>query len=204
MTRITFPITFVIFLLFYGSTFSQNCKNVFLDKKDEFTGKQVKASKTRVSKKGAYEEASLQIDKVDDSLKLTFIYSNSDRRFADAGVFSCQKGDKIYLLLQDTTVLKLELAGQGYSSRNENAGVGTEILLGRYSGLAKSNKTIFEPEYRLDQTTIQILRTKKVIKIRVEAHGVKGDTGRKLENIELALEKKESDQFLEDVNCVLK
>lgn len=198
-----FIISAISFLLLGLTSFSQDCKGLIQNKKDEFTGEQIKTSNTLVFKKGSYEKAFFQIDKISDSLILTFIYNNSDRRFANAGIFSCTKGDKIFLLLEDTTVLKLDLIGQQYSSRSESAGVGTEILLGRYAGFSKSNKVIFESEYKLSLSDLHILKSKKILKIRVEASGAKGDTGQKLKNIELAILVKEAMQLQKDIGCIL-
>lgn len=193
-----------VILLFWGlNAFAQDCKNLRINKKDEFTGEQIKQSKTHIFKKNTYEEAYFQIDKTSDSLKLTFLYNNSDRRFANAGVFSCQQGNRMFVMLEDSSVLKLNLKGQFYYSRTETAGVGTEILLGSYAGLAKSNKVIFEPEYTLTSADMDNLKDKKILKIRVEASGVKGDTGQKLENIELVISGKDAIQFQKDVICIL-
>jgi len=197
--------TLFAFALLYGSiSFSQDCKNLILNKKDEFTGELTKVSKTKISKSGGYEEAHFQIDRSGDSLHLTFIYANTNMGAADAGMFSCEKGDKIYLLLEDSSVLKLELKGQYYASRNESAGVAEEVLFGRLASFSKANKIIFEPEFQLDFGKLNLLIEKKIKKIRVESRGQKGYTGKKIKNIEMEIGDKESEQFKKDARCILK
>lgn len=197
-------ILFIFCFAFSINVYSQDCKNLILNKKDEFTGKQTKTTKTIIFKKGNYEESFLIINKISDNFQLAFIYSNSTTRFANSGVFSCYKGDKIFILLEDSSVISFDLVNDVYTSRSESAGVGAEILLGAYAGLAKSNKTIFEPEYHITISELDILKNKNILKIRVEANGAKGDTGQKLKNIELLINKNEANQFKNDVNCILK
>jgi hypothetical protein len=181
---------------------AQNCDNIIKNEIDEFTGEKVVVSKTKITSGGRYKEAFVQIDRISDSLSLTFIYHNSNMAISDAGVYTCVKGDKMYFLFEDKSVLKLELDGEYYTPRTESAGATTRVLLGRYSNLAKSNKIIFEPAYLFTMDDLDLLASKKATKIRVETRGNAGDTGKKVGNIELVLGDEESSQLMTDAKCI--
>lgn len=196
-------ISFTLFSLFiYGTAKSQDCKNLIKNEVDEFTGQIKKTTKTRVFKQG-YQEVFLIAEKINDDFQLTVNYSNSSMRGVDAAIFEAFEDDKIFFLLQDSTVLSLNLLAEAVSSRVETADVGTRILLGRYAGLAKSNKIIFEPEYNIDISAITQLKEKKILKIRIEARGTRGVSGRKLDNIELVIRDQDATTFMKDIDCLL-
>ena len=160
-------------------------------------------SKTRIYKKGGLEEGFFQIDKVAATFKLTFIYINSSVGILNGGNFGCQGGDKLLIMFDDNSVLKLNLNGPFYGCRTESAGLGTKMLLGSYATFATSNKVLFEPEYHITLSDLDLLMDKKIIKIRIEATGTKAVTHQKLNNLDLIIAEEDASQFQKDVICIL-
>lgn len=185
------------------NVFSQNCKNLTVNKKDEFTGDVVKEVKTPIIIKGNYQNTSIKVNQEGDNFTLTFIYSNSSMKIANSAVLTSKKGDKIYFMLEDSSVIKMDLNVDYVVSRFESAGAAERMILGSYAGLSKSNKVIFEPTYSISKEQLEELEKISILKIRVLTQGVKSDTGEIVDKIELELQAKEANQFKNDVGCIL-
>ncbi|MBN2520590.1 MAG: hypothetical protein JXB17_08810 [Bacteroidales bacterium] len=202
MKKLNGYIVLVVVLLLTINVFSQNCKNLTVNMKDDFTGDVVKEIKTPIIIKGNYQNTTIKVNQNGDIFILTFIYSNSSMRIANSSVLSSKKGDKIYFMLEDSSVIKMDLNVDYVASRFESAGTAERMILGSYAGLSKSNKVIFEPTYSISIEQLEQLKEKRILKTRVIAHGMKSDTGEIAENIEIDIQEREANQFKNDVGCL--
>lgn len=203
MKKLNIYIVLMVLLLSAMNVFSQNCMNLTVNKKDEFTGDVIKEIKTPIIIKGNYQNTSIKVNQAGANFTLTFIYSNSSMKIANSAVLSSKNGDKIFFMLEDSSVIKMDLNVNYIASRFESAGAAERLLLGSYSGLSKSNKVIFEPTYSISKEQLEQFEGKRILKVRVLAQGLKSDTGEIVDNIEIELHEKEANQFKNDVSCIL-
>lgn len=191
-----------IFFLTFLNSYSQDCANMVENKKDEFT-KELKKTSMSLLEKGKGHESHFKIRQVNDSTKITFIDFYFGAAIIKFKNYQSKKGDLMYILFTDESILKLSQLSLAYI-RNEQAGMGERLVSFGYSGFSKSNKILFEPEYKISQEDLKILTEKKVKKIRVTALGQDMQTKKNIENIEIELTDENANQLQKDIQCFLK
>ena len=172
------------------------------NKKDEFT-KELKKTSMSLLIKGKGHESHFKIRQVNDSAKITFIDFYYGVAIINFKNYQSKKGDLMYILFTDESVIKLSQFEPAYI-RNEEAGMGEKLVSFGYSEFSKSNKILFEPEYRISQAEIKILAEKKIKKIRVTALGQDMQTNKNVENIEIEINDENAKQLQKDIQCFLK
>ncbi len=195
--------TLVLFFLFsFGFLYSQKCKNLVVDKKDEFTGEVLKTS-ISLLQKGKGHETHFEIRQKNDKYSITFIDFYYGLAMVSGYFYNGKKDDLMYVLLSDGTVIKLRQQG-ACTSRSEEPSMGESMIpgFGRYAALGKSQRIIFDPVFEISNNDLNILSNKTITKIRVMASGTQVKTKKLIDNIEIVVDEKNSLQFLEDVKCL--
>lgn len=196
-------IILVFFILSFFNAFSQDeCKNLVENKKDEFT-KEIKKTSISLIEKGKGHESHLKVNQVNDSIKLTFIDFYYGAAIINSKTYQSKKGDIIYILFNDESVIKLSQLNFAII-RNEEAGMGEKMVPFGYSAFSKSNKILFEPVYNLSKENLKLLSEKKIKKIRVSAKGEHIQTQKIVENIEIELTDENAVQLQKDIQCFIK
>lgn len=184
------------------NVYSQDCKNMVENKKDEFTG-EVKKTSMSLLEKGKGHESHFKIKQIKDSITITFIDFYFGAAIMKTKMYESQKGDLMYIMFTDETVIKLTQLSHA-TIRNEKAGIGESMVSFGYSAFSKSNKMLFEPIYSLPIDNLKKLSEKKIKKIRVTTKGMELQTNKLFENIEIEVLDENALQLQNDLKCFLK
>lgn len=191
-----------LLLLTVLTSYSQDCKNMVENKKDEFTG-EIKKTSMSLLEKGKGHESHFKIRQMKDSISIIFIDFYYGGAIINSKMYTSKKGDIMYILFSDDSVLKLTQLKPAYM-RDEKAGMGEAMVSFGYSAFSKSNKLLFEPVYSITKENLNSIAEKKVKKIRVTTSGEHIQTHKIVENIEIELTEENATQLQNDIKCLLK
>lgn len=170
---------------------------------DDFTGEVKRETESRIYKRNTYNEVFLHLKRDGDAYLIQLHHFNTDQSIANPALYESEENDVLMIKLTDGEILTLPPTEYAFYSRQENASVASDVVLGRYGFLSKKNKYIFEPIYQISQAQVAKLAETQIERIRVQCSGKFTYTQQLAENIDIELDEDARAGFMKAASCAI-